>query len=227
MKSVRGFFLGLCVEDVQPILNDSALDIVRCAERLFSERGIDAVDYAAISSEMRAGIHDVECHFQTKMNLIDAVLARHAGPIQNAWWSKIETLKNTHSVSIRSLVEMMVFEIMKKLNDPDGGAAYVTIAAQLIGHPQYRLMDRPVATGPGSLRLFSELAALIDVPPQVVPLRAQRLVSTLYNSIAEYAKLNFVVPPDVYASDLVDTLIALVSADVSPDTIEFLEDGAF
>ncbi|MGH0033842.1 MAG: TetR family transcriptional regulator [Myxococcota bacterium] len=169
------------------------LRILRAAERLFSEAGIDAVALHQIGRE--AGQRNrsaVQYHFGDKQGLLVAILDRHTpsiGEHRNHLLDEIEERGETRD--LHRLAEAFVLPVVRKARDPDGGMAYVRIAAQLIGHPRYTLFRLDQQRGRAGSRRLQRLvtAAGPEIPR---PLRLPRTLTAtglLFHGIADWSRI--------------------------------------
>lgn len=200
---------------------DTRLSLLRAAERLFADRGVDAVSLREVSVAAEQGNHAAaQYHFGSKEGLLDAILERHSSPIQNGWLATLDHYATTRPPNLRALLGLLVRPIVAKLDDPDGGERYLLLAAQLVAHPKYPLMERPVATGPGALRLSGAIAQCVETPPALLPFRMARVAGTLYTSIDTHIRSKDATSEGraVFVEDLIDCLVALAKAPVSPST---------
>ena len=132
--------------------DSTRLAIIRAAEKLFAENGVDAVSLREVAFAAGQRNHAAaRYHFQTKERLVDACLERHAQPIQSAWMERLSNGQSTngHTPEPRSLVELFVRPIVAKLDDADGGWQYLCLTAQLVISQRYPMLQRPVARAPG------------------------------------------------------------------------------
>jgi AcrR family transcriptional regulator len=209
---------------------DTRLAILRAAERLFATRGVDAVSLREVSAE--AGQHNnsaVSYHFASREGLIDAILERHSTPIQARFGAQLELLERQHAVTLRALIEILVRSIVAKLDDPDGGWEYISLAAQLSVSPHFPLANRPVARTPEVLRLTMKMAPFVQTPPQLMILRFDRLANTLYASLVAWHRLVrdglVTVSRDAFEDDLIDTLTDLIERPATAATLTAIARG--
>jgi len=167
--------------------------ILRAAERLFSEAGIDAVSLHQIGRE--AGQRNrsaVQYHFQDKEGLLVAILDRHTpsiGEHRNHLLDEVEERDETHD--LRRLAEAFVLPVAHKAQDPDGGMAYVRISAQLIGHPRYSLFRLDERRGRAGSRRLHRLvtAAGPAIPPELVLPRLTTVTGLLFHGISDWSRI--------------------------------------
>ena len=65
---------------------DTRLALMRAAEQLFAQQGVDRVSLREIA--IAAGQRNVSAatyHFGSKRELIEAILERHSLPVQDSW----------------------------------------------------------------------------------------------------------------------------------------------
>ena len=207
---------------------DTRLALVKAAEKLFAERGVDAVSLREVS--VAAGQHNnsaVGYHFGSREGLIDAILARHSLPIHVRYDAQLDLLERQGIVTLRALLETLVLPIVAKLDDPDGGWEYISVAAQLTVSPHLPLALRPVAQTPAVLRLISMILPFSRSPPEFIAFRFDRVVSVLYASIITWHRLTMdgpgPLPRSVFEHDLLDSLEQVISQPPSEETSRLLE----
>lgn len=203
---------------------DTRLALLRAAERLFAERGVDAVSLREVSAAAgQANNSAVAYHFGSREGLVDAILERHSAPIQARYDAQLELLARQGTVELRSVMEILVLPIVAKLDDPDGGREYLSLAAQLSVSPHLPLASRPVARTPAVLRLMGMTFPFGRVPQSLMPLRMERVANTLYASIASWQRIasGGATPTsrEAFEQDLIDTLVVLIEAPPSGPTL--------
>lgn len=95
---------------------------------MFSTRGVDAVSLREVSET--AGQRNnsaVLYHFKSREGLIDAILNRHADPIQARYVAQLDLLQSQGTLELRMLLDVLVRPLVAKLDDPDGGTEFVSI----------------------------------------------------------------------------------------------------
>jgi AcrR family transcriptional regulator len=187
---------------------------LRAAEKLFTERGIDRVSLREISAGAGQRNHSAaQYHFDTKRNLIEVLLERHSEPIQQQWLQRFADMDEKGG-GLKELVALLVHSLVQKLDDLDGGRAYLEICAQLVTHPEMPLTTMRVAWTPGAAEFGRRLFKLVEAPPDLFPLHALRLTGALYRSIVDYARLTDVgtlkVSRELFVADLIGSLVGLV-----------------
>jgi AcrR family transcriptional regulator len=206
---------------------DTRLALLRAAERMFAERGVETVSLREINAAANQKNHSAaQYHFGSREALIDAVLERHSLPLQERWTAMLDLLEDDERVQgalpLRRVVDVLVRPIASKLEDQDGGIHYLILCSQLVGSPQMPLISRPVAVTPVSLRLSTLMLRSCNTEEALLPLRIQRLLAVMYHALADYGRLQELnappCPRDLFIADLVDCVTALVDASPSEST---------
>jgi len=210
--------------------------IVSVAECLFAERGIDATSLAEINKA--AGQRNrsaVQYHFGNKEGVIHAILDKHTPGIEQRRHAMLDTIEADGRPGLRELAGALVGPVAEKLDDPDGGLAFLRINAQLIGHPAHSLLDlHAQRVNRGADRLERLLAAAAQ--PLPAPLWLSRwllVIGLLFHGMADYAHLalqpgkDTTVPPrGLFVSNLVDAIVAVIETSVSDTTAGQLDEIA-
>jgi AcrR family transcriptional regulator len=208
--------------------------LIAAAEKLFAERGIDAVSMNEV--QRAAGQRNksaLQYHFGNKEQLLEAILDKHVPGIElrrHRWLDEIEA---SGRYDIRELMKALVVPVFEKLEDPDGGRAYVTIQAQIIGSPStLERWSAAIRNNRGVGRLMRMLDRVCpELPWPVRQARYLLVTELLFHSISDFGRLSTLEPPlfppasrDLFLSNLVDVLAALAAAPVSPETVSLLRE---
>jgi AcrR family transcriptional regulator len=196
---------------------DTRLALLRAAERLFAAKGVDAVSLREIAAAAGQGNHSAAAyHFSHKRELINAVLERHSGPIQAGWLATLDHMRSEGRESLEELVSLLVRSLVRKLDDPDGGADYLLVVAELVTSRTFPITTLPATSAPGILKLMAALMRHVEsVPFNLLPLRMMRVAAVLYCSIADYHRLvtsGHKISREEFTADLITSLIGLLSA---------------
>lgn len=202
---------------------DTRLALMRAAEQLFAQQGVDRVSLREIA--IAAGQRNVSAatyHFGSKRELIEAILERHSLPIQDSW-QPVLSEDHEHRLELTRLVELVVKPLVDKVDDPDGGRCYLELCAELVASRSFPMMGMRVAITPAAVDLINRIAERGPaVPPMIRVIRSTRLAGLLYGSIGDYLRLtaNGVdIPRPQFTSDLINAMVAVAKADApSPVT---------
>ena len=74
---------------------ETKVRILDAAERLFAEQGLD-VSIRAITDEAGVNLAAVNYHFQSKVALVDAVIARRFEPVTKRRFEMLDQLEAQH-----------------------------------------------------------------------------------------------------------------------------------
>jgi len=196
---------------------DTRLALMRAAEQLFAQQGVDRVSLREIA--IAAGQRNVSAatyHFGSKRELIEAILERHSRKIQDDWILLLEGDKGK-ALSLRQLIQLLVRPIVGKVDDADGGRCYLELCAELVASRSFPLMGMRVATTSGAATLGRRIAEHGPaLPGMFAMIRGTRLAGLLYGSIGDYLRLTangIEISRSLFVSDLVSVLVAAVHAD--------------
>jgi AcrR family transcriptional regulator len=210
-----------------PLVTPSTKEqIVRVAERLFAERGLDGVSLRQIGAEAGNGNHSaVQYHFGSKEELVEAIFAFRLPHVAER---RRILAAHRRPTDLRSCVECYVLPILEQ--GEERGSYYLSFVAMLQQSGDRDLLDRIPEQSRASTAEFRQQmeTMLADLPE---PLRSHRLGQALTFSIhasadrqrQQAAGLN-VLPFAVHVSDLLDGLIGFLTAPVSPAALAALDD---
>ena len=112
---------------------ENRLRIVRAAERLMAERGIDGVSLREINRTAEQGnASAIQYHFGGRDQLLMAVLDRHQAhtdPRRHQLLDEWEE-RGGGADDVLGLAEALVLPLVEKLSDPDGGRDYLQVASE-------------------------------------------------------------------------------------------------
>lgn len=109
--------------------------LLLAAERLFAERGIDAVSLRAIMATAGANVASVHYHFGSKTELVHALIKERSGQVSARRNELLDELEKADEVNVRQLAEAFVRPVVEMVNS--GGTTWVTFIAAIVsgGHP--------------------------------------------------------------------------------------------
>jgi AcrR family transcriptional regulator len=196
---------------------DTRLALMRAAEQLFAQQGVDRVSLREIA--IAAGQRNVSAatyHFGSKRELIEAILERHSVPVQDTWAPALAQ-DPEHTLDLHTLVELLVRPMVAKIDDADGGRCYLELSAELVASRSFPMMGMRVAATPGTQEMAKRIAEHgVEVSPMIRVIRSTRLASVLFGSIGDYLRLinnGVEIPREQFVSDLVNALVGLARAE--------------
>jgi AcrR family transcriptional regulator len=97
-------------------MNATKTKILDAAEKLFGERGFDATSLRDITTEADVNLAAVNYHFQSKESLIEAVIMRGAGPVNEKRIAMLEAAGP--NPTIEQLIEAFVGPVLEQDFEP-------------------------------------------------------------------------------------------------------------
>jgi AcrR family transcriptional regulator len=201
---------------------DTRLALMRAAEQLFAQQGVDRVSLREIA--IAAGQRNVSAatyHFGSKRELIEAILERHSLPIQDLWAPALAL--DGHPPSLQQLIQLLVKPLVDKIDDADGGRCYLELCAELVASRSFPLMGMRVAATPSAQEMARRIALHgPEVPPMIRVIRSTRLAAMLYGSIGDYLRLTangVEISRQLFISDLASALVATAHAAAPTETL--------
>lgn len=194
---------------------DTRPNLVAAAETLFAERGVDAVSLREIARAAGTrNVMAVQYHFTDRAGVLAAIAAKHLPEVD----ARRSALLDTADASMRSMAAALVRPLAAKLDDPDGGPAFLRIHADLLNRP---VPAFDVTGGPGSSmqRWRDAVEPLLD--PVAVALHT-RLAAVIYTAVELGRRAASAPHTDdrLFTSHLIDTVAAMLSGAPSAETRE-------
>lgn len=211
--------------------------IVETAEKLFAERGIDGASLAEINTASgQRNRNAVQYHFGNKQNLLQAIFDKHAPGVHEHRENLLDAIESSPSNwSLDDLVSVLVIPVADKLNDPDGGEAYVRINAQLAFNAAsgfYNAEEEGALNTNREVRLGKLMSQrLKHLDSHVLELRMALAVDLMFHSLADHAELrqqlgkaNPLAHTPLVVSHIIDSITALLETPPSDRSRELLRD---
>lgn len=205
--------------------------IIEAAERLFAERGLDAVPvHAILAAAQQRNSSAVHYHFGSKAGLIEAILHDRIGRIDQRRAAMLADLKRRRRHrDLRALVEAGIRPVAEEVQP---GSCHARFVARVFPH----LADTIVARQRSAARsAYEEIRARLwdlmrGLPPAV---RHQRLLTAariwIYAIAAHEQELESAGPPtmrtEALVEDLIDVVVATLRAPTSAKTRKLLQDS--
>jgi len=164
--------------------------LLKTAERLFAELGLEAVSTRMISREAGQKNHSaLQYHFGSRDGLIEAILNYRLTPINQERLRRLNALQHRgDTVTVRKLTEVFVEPFAEELLKPIEDSCYVSLLAQLYAYQPGRVLFQK---NRGRKRALHELNAMMikvlkPLPLSVVHLRLQLMGRQTMTAIAEW-----------------------------------------
>ncbi len=195
--------------------------LIRTAERLFAERGIDAVSLVEIGRAAdQRNRNATQYHFGDKRGLLAAILEKHGTSIALARHRLLDALEaGPEPPTLRGAVRALVLPVAAKLADEDGGRDFLLINAQLLGHATFELTGQLAAGGiTGHDRLMRAMIPLVKTPAAERAPRQMLVTTLLVRGLADYVRAGKAAPPrELFVDCLVDSIARILGSDSEPD----------
>ncbi len=195
---------------------DTRLALMRAAEQLFAQHGVDRVSLREIA--IAAGQRNVSAatyHFGSKRELIETILERHSLPIQGSW-EPVLAQDSQRELGLHALLHLAVKPLVDKMDDPDGGRCYLELCAELVASRSFPLMGMRVTATPLAVELTRRIAERgPKVDPVLRVIRSTRLAAVIYGSIGDFLRLSangVEIPRRIFVADLVSALAGIAQA---------------
>ncbi|WP_255794363.1 TetR/AcrR family transcriptional regulator, partial [Mycobacteroides abscessus] len=123
--------------------------LLNAAERLFAERGVDAVSLRAIMAAAGTNVASVHYHFGSKERLIEALLDRYLDQIEKRRFALLDVAETART--LRAIAEAIVTPLAEIAEE--GSTAWLSTLGKLLisGHPA--LIPMSVSFQPQAARL--------------------------------------------------------------------------
>ncbi|WP_078292821.1 TetR/AcrR family transcriptional regulator [Mycobacterium sp. D16R24] len=123
--------------------------LLGAAERLFAERGVDAVSLRAIMAAAGTNVASVHYHFGSKERLIEALLDKYLNQLERRRFTLLDVAEKAGT--LRAIAEAIVVPLAEI--GEEGGTAWLSTLGKLLisGHPA--LIPMSVSFQPQAARL--------------------------------------------------------------------------
>ncbi|WP_198668621.1 TetR/AcrR family transcriptional regulator [Streptomyces triticisoli] len=170
--------------------------LVDVAERLFAERGIDAVSLRTVGAE--AGQRNksaAQYHFGSRQGLLDAIVAARSAPVDAR---RAELLAQVRQAAappdLRTLVTLLVQPLAESVEGVEGmggsSTHYLRFLAQAADEPSVRAAWRDTYAAPASVRAVNDgiRALLADLPDDDLERRLEWCAVVTVRLLAEHER---------------------------------------
>lgn len=198
--------------------------LVRAAERLFAERGSDAVSLRDITVASGAtNASAVQYWFGGRKGLLRAVLAKHDVEVDRRRHAQLDAYEALAVADVRALAAALVEPLAAELGNADGGAGYLQLVADLYNRPNPTFDPGSLDNRTDSFVRWRALAMPLLTPEAV---RLHRRFDALRFTVSELARRARTGRKDhrLFTSQLVDLVTALLLAPVSDETRRLFRD---
>ena len=187
--------------------------ILDVAERLFAERGLEAVSLRGINAEAGLSAAALHYHFGTKEALVEAILLRRMPALMGRRRDLLDQIDaEGGATSVRDVVKVLVHPLLDLVvEEGEAGVRYVRFIARAWGDRRLdpEFVQRHFASGVDRLGPLLQ-RALPDLAPNLVWLRLGFALETALRSLADLTAPSSVSPPEAAELSLQDRGMALI-----------------
>jgi AcrR family transcriptional regulator len=193
--------------------------LITAAERLFAAHGIDAISLREINRA--AGARNgsaLQYHFRDRDGLVRAVMAKHHRDVEARRHAMLDAYEADGRSDLRALAGALVRPLAAKLGDPDGGAEYLQIHADVINRP--RPMIDPAALDDPTSSMF-RWRTLVGALLEDDATRLHRRFVAIRFAAVELARRARTAPHTddrLFTSHLVDLVQGVLAVPLSDET---------
>ncbi|ANW66941.1 putative transcriptional regulator, TetR family protein [Mycolicibacterium murale] len=194
---------------------DTRANLLRAAESLFAQRGVDGVSLREIARSAGArNVIAVQYHFTDRDGVVRAILDKHLPAVDERRHALLDAADGDPTV--RALAAALVRPLGAKLADTAGGPEFLRVYADLLNRPTPAL---EAADGRfASLKRWrSTLAPLLDPDAAKLHPRLDALLYTVVQ-LSRRAESGPHTDDRLFISHLIDVVAAILTAEVSDET---------
>src|SRR5262245_29832989 len=207
------------MHDAGPAEGTTSERLITAAERLFAAHGIDAISLREINRA--AGARNgsaLQYHFRDRDGLVRAVMAKHHRDVEARRHAMLDAYEADGRPDLRGLAGALVRPLAAKLGDPDGGAEYLQIHADVINRP--RPMIDPAALDDPTSSMY-RWRALVGALLEDDATRLHRRFVAIRFAAVELARRARTAPHTddrLFVSHLVDLVQGVLAVPLSDET---------
>jgi AcrR family transcriptional regulator len=208
--------------------DETRAQLIRAAERLFAERGVEAVSLREINREAdQRNASALQYHFEDRPGLLRAILAKHEVAVEASRHALLDEIEKNGPCDLHQLSTALVLPAAQRLADRDGGRSYLRIVAQLINSHGVRVDPIAIDDESSSLHRWrarvEPLMSALAVDPLHSRFTARRI---MFVELARRAESPRRKDDRLFASHLIDLVTAILNAPISKQTRSLLEERA-
>jgi AcrR family transcriptional regulator len=207
--------------------------LIRAGERLFAERGIDAVSLREINKAAgQRNASALHYHFGSRDGLLHAILVRHAETIRQRRLELLDELAGRDVVDAWSATRVLVEPLTLPLTEGRSGRSFARILPQVLTDPGRQTADLADFVGDTAREEAYDLLAphCATLPEPLVRARLGILQLQVVHAVADRARLQDhrradrpLAPLEFFVPNLIDMFVSSLLGPASPPAIQALE----
>ncbi len=194
---------------------DTRANLLRAAESLFAQRGVDGVSLREIARSAGAkNVIAVQYHFTDRDGVVRAILDKHLPSVDERRHALLDAADGDPTV--RALAAALVRPLGAKLADTAGGPEFLRVYADLLNRPT-PVLEAADGRFASLQRWRSTVAPLLDPDAARLHPRLDALLYTVVQ-LSRRAESGPHTDDRLFISHLIDVVAAILTAEVSDET---------
>lgn len=203
--------------------------LIRAGERLFAERGINAVSLREINKAAgQRNASALHYHFGSREGLLHAILTEHAKIIRERRFELLAEIGDRAGVDVWSATRVLIEPLTTPLERGRSGRAFARILPQVLTEPSRQSTELPDFVGDTGREQAYELLAphCATMPESLARARLGILQLQVVHTVADRARMQDhrradrpALPLAFFVPNLIDMFVAAVLAPPNPITI--------
>lgn len=191
--------------------------LILAAERLFAERGIDAVSLRSVMAEAGANVASVHYHFGSKDALVEALISRRSEQLHTRRAELLDAVEKSATPDARALADAFVRPVGELA--AAGGTPWIRLVAGIMSgnHPALTRLTEGFAP---QARRFNDLLQRVapDTPPRTIRFRLTQAMNLTFQTLGDPEGLQGMLAlsgtrlsPAELLTELIDTVTAILT----------------
>lgn len=191
--------------------------LILAAERLFAERGIDAVSLRSVMAEAGANVASVHYHFGSKDALVEALISRRSEQLHTRRAELLDAVEASGAPDVRALADAFVRPVGELA--AGGGTPWIRLVAGIMSgnHPALARLTEGFAPQAHRFNALLERIAP-DTPPRTRRFRLTQAMNLTFQTLGDPDGLRGMLAlsgtrlsPDELLTELIDTVTAILT----------------
>ena len=210
--------------------SNAQVEIMRAAERLFAQHGIEGVSLREVTREAnQRNSTALQYHFGDRDGLVRAIVRKHMEMVAVRRAALLELVSNREDRTLRDGATMLVQPLVAELTSNDGGPEFLQIAAELM-HRTDRWIQREHPVGAIAYDHLLTLDRWADLFEHLMPEgstgsplhRRFAVIRFVHVEVGRRARIGPPIDVPLFNSQLIDMTTGLLGAELAPETERLL-----